>query len=560
MRSKHNGLKVWGISVVALFGIAACGGGDGEKGNPPAAFNLTEVTVEQEGSGRVSFAWLPSERAERYQICIEAQRQCTAIGETTGHERILTLQNSKALTQPQYFIRAINSDGYTDSNLMALPVAALTKASKVFLPATDQQKSVFASNVSMSADGNTIAVAAPFDNISDSFFEQKAGAVYIYQRDEAGFWKDPVQIVASNRDGYDWFGIGISLSDDGKTLAVGASGEQSTFVDRPTENMNDAVGAVYIFESNGDGNWQETAYIKSASSLDLWDHFGGQVELSGNGKTLAVAAIGHDAATTDDPLDNSRIDTGGVYVFERQSNGTWTEKQYLKAAGLEREAGYGYTMAMDGAGTQLVVGMPYSGGTDRYGEVFTYSKDADGHWQLEAILNGERKPVAKFGSEIDMDSRGETLAIAMPGRHGFATGVVRVYTRTSSSNWTFSAEIADPKQDKYSDFGQRGLSVSQDGQVIAIGAMATDVADPDNPGVQITKAGAVYIYRLDEQQNWQQSGIFHARESQGHAYFGHAIDLSQDGSAVAIGSSGLKLRNPQGTGTDNDLNSSVAIY
>ncbi|GAB6260579.1 hypothetical protein [Photobacterium sp. R1] len=559
MTSKHNTIKIWGISIATLLGIAACGGG-GEKGNAPAAFNLTDVAIEQEGAGRISFAWQPSERAERYQICIEEQRQCTAIGETTGLERILTLQNSKALTQPQYFIRAINSDGYTDSNLMALPVSDLIKTARVYFPSDSQKKSIFAANVSMSADGNTIAVAAPFDNISESFFEQNAGAVYIYRRDQAGYWKDPVQIIASNRDGYDWFGIGISLSDDGKTLAVGASGEQSTFVDQPTQNMNDAVGAVYIFESNDDGQWQEAAYIKSSSSLDLWDYFGGQVELSGNGKTLAIAAIGHDAATTDDPFDNSRADTGGVYLFERQSDGSWIENQYLKAAGLERGAGYGYAMAMDGAGTQLVVGMPYSGGTYRYGEVFTYSKDAEGHWQFKGILKGEREPVAEFGSEIDMDSRGDTLAITMPGRKGDVTGVVRVYKRTSSGSWILSTEISDPQQDKYSDFGQRGLSVSQNGKVIAIGAITTDVTDPDNPGTQIIKAGTTYIYKSDEQQNWQHSVTLRATEIKSDAYFGHAIDLNQDGSAVAIGASGLMLRNPQMATTDVDLNSSVVIY
>ncbi|MDO6705941.1 FG-GAP repeat protein [Photobacterium sp. 1_MG-2023] len=428
------------------------------------------------------------------------------------------------------------------------------------MPDADQLKSIFAANVSMSADGKTVAVAAPFEAKGPGFFENDAGAVYIYQRDQAGYWTSQAKITASNQDGFDWFGIGISLSDDGKTLVVGASGEQSTQVDQPDRNDNDAVGAAYIFEADDKGKWQETAYLKSSSSLDVFDLFGGQVEISGDGQTLAIAAIGHDALSADDPLDNSRSNSGGVYIFQRAADRQWAQKQFLKATVPEGDAGFGYTLAMDYTGSHLAVGMPYSHPTYRYGQVYLYRKNETGLWQSQGALSGVNRPVAEFGSEIDMDSRGETLAISMPGMNGSATGVVRIYRRASQNVWELSEEIHDPELNMYSDFAQRGLSLSQDGQVIAIGATATEVADPLNPNQQLSKAGAAFIFRLDEQQAWQQSVILHAKESKSDAYYGHAIDLSEDGRALVIGASGINLRSPLSLQVNDNLNSSVVIY
>ena len=97
--------------------------------------------------------------------------------------------------------------------------------------------------VTLSADGNTMAVSAYFrgqrrkginGNQDDDSIPQ-AGAVYVFTRRGAA-WSQQAYIKASNTgeagtdgnfgDG-DQFGFSLSLSDDGNTLAVGANAEDS---------------------------------------------------------------------------------------------------------------------------------------------------------------------------------------------------------------------------------------------------------------------------------------------------------------------------------------------
>lgn len=69
---------------------------------------------------------------------------------------------------------------------------------------------------------------------------------------------------ASNTDSSDVFGNAVSLSWDGLTLAVGATGERSNsggVNGNETDNSLAQAGAVYVFVKE-QGNWSQQAYIK----------------------------------------------------------------------------------------------------------------------------------------------------------------------------------------------------------------------------------------------------------------------------------------------------------
>ncbi|UXI00199.1 FG-GAP repeat protein [Photobacterium sp. TY1-4] len=574
MKNKNNPAPIVGLPLLTTLLLTACGGG-GDDSTPrtqpdplPSAFNFQEITALTTQKGSINFAWQAAERAKYYQLCIADttnDSNCSEVATTDQTELTLSARAVKAIQGHPYFIRAVNTSGVTDSNRMSLPVSELVKITSAFEPTVIQKNSVYAESVTMSADGTTLAVAAPFeDKGTGLFFDQQMGAVYVYQRDNEGNWQEPVRITATNGDGFDWFGVSISLSDNGKTLAVGASGESSTSVDDPTVNATDGVGAVYIFEQSGVGTWQEKAYLKSASSLDTFDFFGHQVKLSGSGKVLAVTATGHDAATADAPQENhnSGRDSGGLYLFERQPNGNWAEKQYLKGSYIEANEGYGYSLAIDYSGSQVAVGMPYFVHNYKYGHVSTYSRNAQGIWQLSASLRGEREPVAQFGAEVDMDSDGRTLVISMPGWRNTNFGKVYVYHRDDANRWQFTSEVASPQQDNTNSFSQYGLSLSQNGRVLAVGATASQDSLPDQPNTPLENVGAVHIYTLDAQQNWQFGLTLKANEIEENAFFGHTVDLNEDGTTIAVGASGYRFRDPMYATTviPASLNSRIVVY
>ena len=115
----------------------------------------------------------------------------------------------------------------------------------------------FGTALSLNQDGNILAVGADFDNSNakgvngdaKNNLTSYAGAVYIFER-VGEKWHQQAYVKASNTDWYDDFGGAVSISADGKTLAVGASEEDSNARGVSGEQVvNQATnsGAVYLY-------------------------------------------------------------------------------------------------------------------------------------------------------------------------------------------------------------------------------------------------------------------------------------------------------------------------
>ena len=92
----------------------------------------------------------------------------------------------------------------------------------------------FGYSVSLSDDGNSLAVGAINEDSNSTGVgdlqnnnSTNTGAVYVFSRSGIGTWSQQSYIKASNTDANDLFGISVSLSDDGNSLAVGATNEDS---------------------------------------------------------------------------------------------------------------------------------------------------------------------------------------------------------------------------------------------------------------------------------------------------------------------------------------------
>ncbi len=88
----------------------------------------------------------------------------------------------------------------------------------------------FGYSVSISSDGNTAIVGAPYD---DSY----RGSAYIYTR-TGSTWTEQSKLVASDGAGNDRFGISVAISGDGNTAIVGA------YLD---DDKGTNAGSAYIF-------------------------------------------------------------------------------------------------------------------------------------------------------------------------------------------------------------------------------------------------------------------------------------------------------------------------
>jgi len=118
----------------------------------------------------------------------------------------------------------------------------------------------FGSRITVSGDGNTVAAAAQLEDSSargingrqmdDSASE--AGAVYLFTR-TGTTWVQQAYVKGSNTEAFDEFGSSVALSRDGRTMAVGARGEDSAAKGvngSQADNLVSEAGAVYVFAYN----------------------------------------------------------------------------------------------------------------------------------------------------------------------------------------------------------------------------------------------------------------------------------------------------------------------
>lgn len=216
----------------------------------------------------------------------------------------------------------------------------------------------FGMSLSLSDSGNTLAVGAR-ERASST------GAVYLFTRTNSS-WHHQSYLLGSNTERRDYFGAAVSLSGDGNTLAVGAILESSSAVGVNGNQSNNIIasasGAVYVFTYTG-STWNQQAYIK-ASNTKASDMFGHQVALSSDGNTLAITAIreNSNAVGIGGNQNSSELwgpGKGAAYLFARKS-GTWKQQAYIKAGKKQNGGGFGESLSLSDDGNTLVVGSPKS--------------------------------------------------------------------------------------------------------------------------------------------------------------------------------------------------------
>jgi hypothetical protein len=138
-------------------------------------------------------------------------------------------------------------------------------------------------DVSLSADGNTLAVGGYQDN-------SQKGATWIFVR-SLGVWTQQGDKLVATTNNASWQGFSISLSRDGNTLAVGAPNQPPT-------------GAVWIFlRSSGVWN-QYNQTLPGAFGVGA-SQFGYSVALNGDGNILVGGG----------PSDNANVGAMWLYGF-----------------------------------------------------------------------------------------------------------------------------------------------------------------------------------------------------------------------------------------------------
>ncbi|WP_281545428.1 hypothetical protein [Grimontia sp. SpTr1] len=359
-----------------------------------------------------------------------------------------------------------------------------------------------------------------------------------------------------NEKHHDRYGRSVSLSKDGLTLAVGSPTTNYSGDDKITN-----AGAVFIYRLK-EGSWAKEEKLEpDQPSID--DRFGYSVSLSEDANTLAVGAP---------HADNS----GAVYVYHyNESEGLWKLKgAKIKALEANLGKGFGLSVSLSADGNTLAVGHPDANASVHTGGVAFVYRYTDAAWDNGTLIKGEYvEKYNRFGLRVALSADGHTLVVAArhDNKDALNSGAVYLFSTSDTEvSWKQEYYIKAPNPRKGDNFGS-SISLSDDGNTLAVGAPVTDTKINDD--TTLLSTGTVYVYRYKDGNLSEPNTINKSfgnipddlkDSSTGHDAFGWSVSLSSDGNTLAVGApgqdSGEIAFNGNEADDNNDERNSGAVY
>jgi hypothetical protein len=409
--------------------------------------------------------------------------------------------------------------------------------------------------VSLSSDGNLVAIGAPYNSNNGS----QSGQVRLYEWSGSAWTQ-----VGNGFDGEaasDYSGIAVSLSSNGNMLAIGATGNDDGQFDSGHVRVyspEDGDATCSACEVNCDGcddadtctTCNNNTYLLNGSCVA--DCPGEGAYYNGNGvceacETNCDACTDGDTCT--DPADGYYLDGGtptacgdncttctdgttctdcNVGYFVETEPASWTQVG-ANIEGIEAQDFAGYSVSLSSDGSYLAVGAV---GTDTSvvdtGQVRVYQWSGSAWDQVGAGIDGEAMD-DQFGVSVSLSGAGSRVAIGAPYNdgNGGLSGHARMYEWNGS---VWSQMGSDIDGESSGDKSGATVSLSSDGSVVAVSAYANSASG------YITGQGHVRIYEWNGSE-WALKGdeINGEASSDGS---GISVSLSSNGNIVAIGAFG----------------------
>jgi hypothetical protein len=396
--------------------------------------------------------------------------------------------------------------------------------------------------------------------------------------------------------------VPLSQSSAIVTAAVATDGDTIKFVGKeilsgmPSEllTLNLGDNPIDIVVENSFG-WRRTyrltlrraarlaqyAYGK-ASNADIGDEFGISLALSGD--TLAIGAFREDSKAVGingDQTDNSRENSGAVYVF-RRSGTSWRQEAYVKASNAQTGDNFGIEVALDGdtlavgawgedSASTGINGNQSDESASSSGAVYVFRR-SDTAWSQEAYLKAFNTGAGdNFGYKVVLS--GDALAVSAFREDSAATGIggnstddtvadsgaVYVFRR-SGLLWQQEAYVKASNTGAGDEFGS---SVALSGDILVVGAAREDSeargidGDPANNNAE--NSGAVYVFRRNG-TSWQQEAYVKASNTGRFDFFGMSAALSGDTFAVGASAEDSAATGINGNEANDSAVDSGAVY
>lgn len=309
--------------------------------------------------------------------------------------------------------------------------------------------------VRISSDGSVVAVGAPGEDSNG----ENAGATRVYKYDTStDEWIQRGQDLIGESAG-DESGVVLSLSSAGDVIAIGGFAN---------DNGGSDAGHARVYKYNpSDETWELLGQelVGEASG----DNFGVCVDLSANGKILAVGAW---------QSDGSHTNAGRVRIFQYDEDDLEWIQLGQDLDGDAAEDAYGISVALSADGLTVVAGGYASDGVNGVdsGHVKAYRYDPQiNHWlKLGQDIDGEGEGDAS-GWTVDVSADGNILAVGAYANdgNGSNSGHIRLFQYDPSvDNWVQLGQDIDGEATQ--EFFGTWVALSDDGSIVAAGGDGGD--------------------------------------------------------------------------------------
>ena len=385
----------------------------------------------------------------------------------------------------------------------------------------------FGTSLSVSSNGRTLAVGAPLVDPSDS------GAAYVFTRpvsyEDQGVTYESIAYSSPLASGNNTFGSSsFSISPDGTWAVLGNPAD-----DRP--GFSDAGSVEVIYYDAGSTSWKSYQLINPPADIAS-GNFGFNVSMSADGLRFVTGLFRQTVST--------RSQAGEAYVYERAS----TLEPFALAATLRHPTPtatdyFGYTCQMSDDGNVVAVSCHGDDDTGSGSGSILIFRRANGAWAYEATLtNAAIAAGDNMGStSIALSGDGMWVAASLAGRDypvGAATpdvsscgGVALFSYNPATSTWGFNSIIEHPyaATSAASDGFGRYLTLDSNGSTLAVGSPYIDV------GTTGVDQGQVYVFTRNVSTNvWTQQAVLDMPSGHGGDNFGMGVALSGDGNRLVV--------------------------
>ncbi len=329
------------------------------------------------------------------------------------------------------------------------------------------------------------------------------------------------KLVATGLSDNDNFGHAVAIAAD--YAVVGVPGDN---------DKGSGAGAAFIFARNqgGSNNWGQLSKLTAGDGASE-DGFGWAVAISDG-----YIAIGTPGA------DDTGSNSGSVYIFAVDQNGSWNQVKKIVADKSNSNDGFGSAVAI--SGNRIVVGMPGddSVSTDA-GSAFIFARNQGGNdnWGPEAKISVNTLfhlgNAEKFGLAVAID--GDNVVIGAPGTDskGIDSGLAYLFNRNEGGDNSWG-KVADLDASDGAAYYEFAISVSISGEFVTVGS-------PSDNNTKGSSAGAVYIYQKDKggTNSWGELKKILSNDGIALDYFGTSVSIAGD--YAVVGAQGQDTLGPR---------------